>query len=55
MDPIILNSTLWIGGIGLVSAVALAVAEKYLSLPQDPRIGKVTELLPGANRDRTYR
>ena len=49
MDPIILNSTLWIGGIGLVSAVALAVAEKYLSLPQDPRIGKVTELLPGVN------
>lgn len=49
MDPIILNSTLWIGGIGLVSAAALAVAEKYLSVPQDPRIGKVTELLPGAN------
>ncbi len=49
MDPIILNSTLWIGGIGLVSAVALAIAEKYLSTPEDPRIGKVAELLPGAN------
>ena len=48
MDPIT-TSTLWIGGIGLVSAVTLAVAEKYLSVPQDPRIGKVTELLPGAN------
>ncbi len=49
MDPIILNSTLWIGGIGLVSAVALAIAEKYLSTPEDPRIGKLAELLPGAN------
>ena len=49
MDPIILNSTLWIGGIGLLSAVALAVAEKYLSVQEDPRIGKVAELLPGAN------
>ena len=49
MDPIILNSTLWIGGIGLLCAVALAVAEKYLSIAQDPRIGKVSELLPGAN------
>jgi len=48
MDPIT-TSTLWIGGIGFVSAAALAVAEKYLSVPQDPRIGKVTELLPGAN------
>lgn len=49
MDPIILQSTLWIGGIGLVSAVALAIAEKYLSVPEDTRVGKVTELLPGIN------
>jgi electron transport complex protein RnfB len=48
MDPIT-TSTLCIGGIGLVSAATLAVAEKYLSVPQDPRIGKVAELLPGAN------
>ena len=48
MDPIT-TSTLCIGGIGFLSAAALAIAEKYLSIPQDPRIGKVTELLPGAN------
>ncbi|HNX36093.1 MAG TPA: RnfABCDGE type electron transport complex subunit B [Kiritimatiellia bacterium] len=48
MDPIT-TSTLCIGGIGLVSAAALAVAEKYLSVPQDPRIAKVAERLPGAN------
>ena len=49
MDPIIFQSTLWIGGIGFASAVALAVADKYLTVPEDPRIGKVAELLPGAN------
>ncbi|MDR2850314.1 MAG: RnfABCDGE type electron transport complex subunit B [Verrucomicrobiota bacterium] len=48
MDPIT-TSTLCIGGIGLVSAATLAVAEKYLSIPQDTRIGSVTERLPGAN------
>lgn len=49
MDPIIIQSTLWLGGIGLVSAVALAVADRYLSVAEDPRIGQVTALLPGAN------
>lgn len=48
MDPII-TSSLWIGGIGLVSATALAIADKYLSQPEDPRIGKVLDCLPGAN------
>ncbi len=48
MDPI-LTSSLWIGGIGLASAAALAVADKYLSLPEDPRVTRVTECLPGAN------
>jgi Na+-translocating ferredoxin:NAD+ oxidoreductase RNF subunit RnfB len=46
---LVTTSTLCIGGVGMVSAVALAVAEKYLSQPQDPRIGQVTEMLPGAN------
>jgi Na+-translocating ferredoxin:NAD+ oxidoreductase RNF subunit RnfB len=49
MDPIILNSTLWIGGIGLVSAVALAIADKYFSIPEDPRVSGVLALLPGIN------
>lgn len=48
MDPII-TSTLCVGGIGLASAAALAVAEKYLSVKEDPRIAKVAEMLPGAN------
>ena len=48
MDPV-LTATLYIGGIGLLSAVALAVADKYLSIPEDPCIAKITGLLPGAN------
>jgi electron transport complex protein RnfB len=48
MDPIT-TSTLCVSGIGLASAVALAVADKYLSIPEDPRVIKVTELLPGVN------
>ena len=38
-----------IAGVGLVSAIALAVADKYLSVQEDPRIGMVTAALPGAN------
>jgi electron transport complex protein RnfB len=48
MDPIT-TSTLCVGGIGLVSAAALAIADKYLSLPEDPRVAHVTGLLPGVN------
>ena len=46
---LVTTSTLCIGGIGMASAVALAVAEKYLSQPKDPRIGTVADLLPGIN------
>ena len=38
-----------IAGIGLVAAVALAIADKYLAVQEDPRIGLVTAELPGAN------
>ena len=31
-----------IAGVGLVAAVALAVADRYLSVKEDPRIGMVT-------------
>ncbi len=48
MDPIV-TSTVCVGGIGCLSAVALAVADRFLSVKEDPRIGQVTELLPGAN------
>ncbi len=35
--------------LGIVGAVILAVASKYLAPQEDPRIGQVTEALPGAN------
>jgi Na+-translocating ferredoxin:NAD+ oxidoreductase RNF subunit RnfB len=38
-----------IAGIGLVCAVVLAIADRYLSVREDPRIGMVTAALPGAN------
>ncbi len=38
-----------IAGIGLVAAAVLAVADRYLSVKEDPRIGMVTAELPGAN------
>ena len=43
------TAILIIAGIGLVSAVVLAVADRYLSVREDPRIGLVTAALPGAN------
>jgi len=49
MDTFVLTSTLWIGGIGLFCGVILALAAKYLAVYEDPRIGQVAELLPGAN------
>ncbi|MCL2105261.1 MAG: RnfABCDGE type electron transport complex subunit B [Kiritimatiellaeota bacterium] len=45
----VLIPTLCIGGVGLVSAAALAIADKFLSVPEDPRVQKLTECLPGAN------
>jgi len=38
-----------IAGIGLAAAVTLAVADRCLSVKEDPRIGLVTAALPGAN------
>ena len=38
-----------IAGIGLVASFVLAVADKYLSVQEDPRIGLVLSELPGAN------
>ena len=43
------TAILVIAGIGLVAAVTLAVADRYLSVREDPRIGLVTAALPGAN------
>ncbi|MDD5707039.1 MAG: (Fe-S)-binding protein, partial [Kiritimatiellae bacterium] len=49
MDPLVINTVLWIGGIGLVCGLALAVAAKYLGVHEDPRIEQVTQMLPGVN------
>ncbi len=38
-----------VAGVGLACGIALAMAAKYLAVKEDPRIGDVTELLPGAN------
>ena len=41
-----------IAGVGLVAALALAIADKYLAVREDPRIGMVTAALPGARLPR---
>ena len=38
-----------IAGIGFVGALALAIADRYLAVKEDPRIGLVSAALPGAN------
>lgn len=45
----ILTQTLIIGGTGLVCAIILAVAARYLLVHEDPRIEAVTAMLPGIN------
>ncbi len=37
------------GGVGLLLAVVLAVADKKLAVKEDPRVEKALEMLPGAN------
>ena len=48
MNPVALTALI-VGGVGLGCGVALALASRFLSVYEDPRIGEVTELLPGAN------
>lgn len=36
-------------GIGVVMAILLVIAEKFLHVEEDPRIKEVEKLLPGAN------
>lgn len=38
-----------VAGVGMACGIALAMAAKYLAVKEDPRIGEVNELLPGAN------
>ncbi len=43
------QAVLSMGGIGLVFALLLALANKKLKVEEDPKIEKVEDLLPGAN------
>jgi electron transport complex protein RnfB len=45
----LLIQTLIIGGTGLVCAAILAIAARFLTVHEDPRIETVTALLPGIN------
>ncbi len=45
----ILYATLIIGGVGLVLAVILSLASKFMAVPTDEKVEKVRECLPGAN------
>lgn len=46
---LILVAVLSLGAIGLISAVVLFVASKKFAVYEDPRIGRVAEVLPQAN------
>jgi Na+-translocating ferredoxin:NAD+ oxidoreductase RNF subunit RnfB len=37
------------GGLGLIFGTLLAVAYRFLRVPEDPRVERVDEMLPGSN------
>lgn len=45
----ILIAVIVLGGIALISAVVLYICSKKFAVYEDPRLGQVTSLLPGAN------
>lgn len=45
----ILDAILVLGGVGLVFGILIAIANAKLAVWEDPRIGVVTAILPGAN------
>lgn len=45
----ILRAVAVLGGLGLVFGLALALASKVFAVKEDPRLGPLTEALPGAN------
>lgn len=45
----IVSSVLSLFVLGLVAAIALAVASRVFNVPEDPRVEAVREVLPGAN------
>jgi H+/Na+-translocating ferredoxin:NAD+ oxidoreductase subunit B len=44
-----LSALLTLSGLGLIAAAGLAVASRVFYVDVDPRIGTITEILPGAN------
>ncbi|HKB85710.1 MAG TPA: RnfABCDGE type electron transport complex subunit B [Ignavibacteriaceae bacterium] len=49
MDAIVIIAVSTMGGLGLFLAGALAIADRRLSVVEDPKIGKINEVLPNAN------
>ena len=49
MTPEALIGVAIVTGLGLLFAVVLALAYRYLRVPEDPRLTTVEEMLPGAN------
>jgi electron transport complex protein RnfB len=49
LNPDFLIAIATMGGLGLVFAAALAIADKKLRVEENPLIGRVHEVLPGAN------
>lgn len=45
----IITAILVLGIIGAVLGALIAVAAKFLTVEEDPRLGEVTSMLPGAN------
>lgn len=45
----VVSTLIFMGGIGFVLAAILAIANKKLFVPEDPRINEVEEMLPGTN------
>ena len=48
MSPILTAAAI-MGGLGLFFGTVLAVAYRFLRVPEDPRVGLVEDLLPGSN------
>ncbi len=42
-------AALVMGGLCLVLGIVLAIADRYLAVEEDPRLDRITELLPGTN------
>ena len=45
----VILAVLSMGGIGLLFAILIAIADKKLKVEEDPKVAQIDELLPGAN------